>query len=279
MFKETGPVTHNDYGEGSQFKNAIEALDAGGGGDCPELTFKGILDAMNEGPNLGSPLYVFTDATAKDATEQNMEKVLRLAELYEITINFLTTTESCMRSSYEKFEKVAKETCGLMLSLPSSDELRKFASQTSAILKGSTCQGSGGANSVMGRKRRYAGESSYTYDILVDDTTETIIITVSTERMGPSIDLRDSTGASVTSGKITLSKGAIYEINNPRPGTWKLIVSGAGKHTYLIKGSSQTNVDFEYFFVMIPTRGRNRQPIPILHPLLGKCYLVSVSLT
>ena len=55
---------------------------------------------------------------------------------------------------------------------------------------------------------------------------------------------------------------------------WKLFVSGAGKHTYLIKGSSKTNVDFEYFFVMIPTSGRSRKPIPISHPLLGVCYLV-----
>ena len=92
--------------------------------------------------------------------------------------------------------------------------------------------------------------------------------------MGPSIDLRDPRGASVTSGKIFLSKGAIYEINHPRPGAWKLFVSGAGKHTYLIKGPSKTNVDFEYFFVMIPTRGRSRKPIPISHPLLGVCYLV-----
>ena len=89
--------------------------------------------------------------------------------------------------------------------------------------------------------------------------------------MGPSITLKDPRGYLVTSGKIYLSHGAIYEIKNPRPGRWRLTVSQAGKHSYQVKGSSKTNVDFEYFFVMIPTRGRNKKPIPISHPLLGKC--------
>lgn len=54
------------------------------------------------------------------------------------------------------------------------------------------------------------------------------------------------------------------------PGSWKLVISGAGKHTYLVKGSSKTNVDFDFFFVMIPTHGTNKKPIPISQPLLGK---------
>ena len=273
MFKDTGPVTYNGYGEGNQFKNAIQALHADGGGDCPELTFKGILDAIAEGPRPGSPLYVFTDATAKDATDDNIREILEYAKNYDIAINFFTTG-LCGQSSYGPFEKLARETCGLMLKLPSGDELRKFAGTTNAILKGSTCLNKGsGSGSKNGRKRRSALGSN-TYNILVDDTTETIIITVSTERMGPSIDLRDPMGTSVTSGKISLSKGAIYEIIDPRPGTWKLIVSGTGKHTYLIKGTSKTNVDFGYFFVMIPIYGCRRQPIPISHPLKGTCYLV-----
>ena len=276
MFQETGPVTYYSYREKNQFKNAIQAQRANGGGDCPELTFKGILDAMAESPQSGSPLYVFTDATAKDATDDNIREALEYAKMDGITINFFTT-DLCGQSSYEPFEKLARETCGLMLKRSSSNELRNFAGPINAILKGSTCLARGsGSGSPNGRKRRSAVGSN-TYNILVDDTTETIIITVSTERMGPNIDLRDPMGASVTSGKIPLSKGAIYEINDPTPGTWNLIVSGAGKHTYLVKGSSKANVDFGYFFVMpnAPTTGgRSRKPISISHPLLGKCNFV-----
>ena len=267
-FKGTGPVTYKSHKEGKQFQNAINALRAHAGGDCPELTFKGILDGMAESPNYGSPLYVFTDATAKDATNDNIIEVLQFAEDTGITINFFTTG-LCAHSSYGPFEKLASETCGQMLKLPNSSELKKLSGITGVTLAGTTYLLKGNSGSSSGKKKRSPRGSSYSYSILVDDSTEKIIISVSTERMGPSINLRDPRGASITSGKISLSNGAIYEINHPRPGTWKLIVSGAGKDNYLIKGSSKTNVDFEYFFVMIPTHGGSTKPIPISHPLLG----------
>ena len=276
--KGTGPVTYKSYTEGKQFENAINALRAHGGGDCPELTFKGILDGMAESPNYGSPLYVFTDATAKDATSDNIIEVLEFAASCGITINFFTTG-LCGYSSYGPFEKLASETCGQMLKLPSSSELKKLSGMTSVTLAGTTCLVKGNSGNPSGKKKRSPRGSSYSYSVVVDDSTEKLIISVSTERMGPSINLRDPRGASVTSGKISLSTGAIYEINHPRPGTWKLIVSGAGKHNYLIKGSSKTNVDFEYFFVMIPTSGRSGKPIPISHPLLGECHLLCIFCT
>ena len=227
---------------------------------------------MAESPNYGSPLYVFTDASAKDATGDNIIEVLEFAAFNGITINFFTTGRLCEQSSYGPFEELATETCGQMLKLPTSFELKKLSGITGVTLAGTTCLVKGTSGNSSGKKKRSPRGSSYSYSILVDDSTEKIIISVSTERMGPSINLRDPRGASVTSGKISLSKGAIYEISHPRPGTWKLIVSGAGKHNYLVKGSSKTNVDFEYFFVIIPTSGQGRIPIPISHPLLGECH-------
>ena len=265
---ETGPVTYKSSAERNQFVTAIERLHAHHGGDCPELTFKGILDAMAESPNYGSPLYVFTDATAKDYSEENMTEVLSFADsdVNGITINFFTTG-LCGRSTYEPFERLARETCGQMFKLPTSAELNRLSGITAGALAGATCLATGGSGNTSGRKKRSVPGSSYR--IPVDDSTEKLIISVTTERMGPSITLKDPRGTLVTSGKIYLSSGAIYEINHPRPGTWKLTVTRAGKHSYLVKGTSKTNVDFEYFFVMIPTRG-SRTPIPISHPLLGK---------
>lgn len=62
---------------------------------------------MAESPKYGSPLYVFTDATAKDYTKENLEEVLWVADENGITINFFTTG-LCGRSSYEPFEKNGK---------------------------------------------------------------------------------------------------------------------------------------------------------------------------
>ena len=264
----TGPVTYRSSAQKNQFVTDIQKLRAHGGGDCPELTFKGILDAMAESPNYGSPMYVFTDATAKDYTEENLEEVLLFAEENGITINFFTTG-LCRRSSYEPFEKMAKETCGQLFKLPNGNELRKLSGVTAGALAGATCLENGETGSTTGKKKKRS-LSRYTYTIPIDDSTEKIIISVTTERMNPTITLKDPRGNSLTSGKIYLSRGAIYEINHPRPGTWKLTVSRAGKHSYQVKGSSKTNIDFEHFFVMIPSRGRTKRPIPISHPLLGK---------
>jgi hypothetical protein len=84
------------------FVDAISKLKATGGGDCPELTMQGILDALNEGPDWGSPLYVFTDASAKDATPENIDEVKLLAKYLGVTINFFTTgkVEAQMLSTF-----------------------------------------------------------------------------------------------------------------------------------------------------------------------------------
>ena len=74
-----------------EFVEAINALNADGGGDCPEYTFQGILNALGQEPLFGSPMYVFTDAGPKDATADNIREVKILAETDEITINFLST--------------------------------------------------------------------------------------------------------------------------------------------------------------------------------------------
>ena len=96
---------------------------------------------------------------------------------------------------------------------------------------------------------------------------EKVIVSVTTQNSGATIDLKDPRGVPVSSGKTTLAKGAIFEIDHPRPGSWKLIVSlGAGKHSYAIKASSKTNVDFDFVFV-IPRK--RMSPLPISHPLIG----------
>lgn len=75
------------------FVKAIQALTATGGGDCPEKTFQGLLNAIYKSsqPRWGSPMYVFTDASAKDATAENIDEVEYLVEDYGITVNFFLT--------------------------------------------------------------------------------------------------------------------------------------------------------------------------------------------
>lgn len=77
--------------EAGEFKKEIEKLRAHGGGDCPEYTFEGMRGALNDLEMDGSPLYVFTDAGPKDATEAGIEEVKTIARERGVAINFLTT--------------------------------------------------------------------------------------------------------------------------------------------------------------------------------------------
>ena len=100
-----------------------------------------------------------------------------------------------------------------------------------------------------GKKKRSV--SSSVYRLLVDDTMEKIIVTVSSENSGATINLKDPRGSFVTSGKSVVFKVTIFELENPSPGIWQLVVpSEAGKHTYLLKGSSRTNVVFDFIFAI-----------------------------
>lgn len=89
--KDAGEMVTKQDNQSMEFVQAIDALNAHKGGDCPEYTFQGILNALGQEPLLGSPMYVFTDAGPKDATPENIEEVKMLAEDDEITINFLST--------------------------------------------------------------------------------------------------------------------------------------------------------------------------------------------
>jgi len=76
---------------------AINDLTPHGGGDCPELAFTGMLEALYQEPQWGSPMYVFTDAGPKDASDEFIEEVkyLASAEEFGVTINFFTTGKEC----------------------------------------------------------------------------------------------------------------------------------------------------------------------------------------
>lgn len=85
------PVIVKRETEAGEFEEEIDKLRAHGGGDCPEYTFEGMHGALNNMGEDGSPLYVFTDAGPKDATEADIEDIKELAQTHGVAINFLTT--------------------------------------------------------------------------------------------------------------------------------------------------------------------------------------------
>ena len=228
------------------------------------MAFKGIIEALNAGPVEDSPLYVFTDAPPKDATLDNIEEAKNRAQIAGINVYFFATRGCGDPSSVKPFEDLARDTCGQVFSLPKNRaDIARMKKVAKDLLGGTTC--AGGLGSFF-RKKRSASPSVHI--LLVDDTMEKIIVSVSSENSGADINLKDPLGRNVTSGKSVLSKVTIFDVKNPTPGIWQLVVSPkAGKYTYLFKGSSKTNVVFDFIFV---TPRRTRTPFPIPYPLKGK---------
>ena len=266
----TGPVTIKNETEGDDFVTALRALRATGGGDCPELAFKGMINALESGPQPGSSMYVFTDASAKDATEDNKDTILDLAHSLDVKINFFTRGDTgCGRGGggFEPYENLASETGGLVYPLRSSRELTKVGKLIATSLRGSTSIGSGSSGGSTSGRRRRAAETQY--PISVDDSVESLTISVTTQNSGASISLVDPSGNTVTLGRVLLLKGVVYNIAKPVTGVYRLIVpASVGKHKYQVNAVSGLNIDFGHYYVFVAKRGR-RIPVPLEQPLQG----------
>ena len=268
---EIGRVFRKDAGEesGKEFIAKIRELRAHGGGDCPEMAFKRIIEALNAGPVDYSPLYVFTDAPPKDATLDNIEEAKNRTKIAGINVYFFATRGCGDPSTVKPFENLARETCGQVFALPnSSSDIARMKKVAKDLLGGTSCS-SVGVGSFL---RKKPSVSPSVHIVLVDDTMEKIIVSVSSENSGADINLKIPLGSFVTSGKSVLSKVTIFDVKNPTPGIWQLVVSPkAGNYTYLLKGSSETNVVLDVIFVH---PRRTRTPFPIPYPLKGKFSLL-----
>ena len=98
----TGPVTYRSGSEHSLFVSDIDGLSAFGGKNCPELVFAGMLNALEEGPEYGNPMFGFTDASTKDASPLNKAALKASAGLSYVTITFFTNLKEIARHTEGK---------------------------------------------------------------------------------------------------------------------------------------------------------------------------------
>lgn len=261
---ETGPITRKSETEGEEFLKALRALTAHSGGDCPELAFKGMLDALEEGPQTGSSMFVFTDASAKDA--EKLDSVVEDALDEEIKINFFITSGCGSSDSLQPFRDVASKTGGRMYQLKTTADLKRLGQEVvSSCMQRPVSVSSGLGNSI-GRRKRTTGKE---YKISVDDSIERVTVSVTTQNSGRSVNIIDPTGRAVTKDRVDLTKGVAFTIDKPLTGVYKLIVpASAGTHTYEVNGASEMNIDFGHYYVAVAKRG-TRIPVPLDQPLKG----------
>ena len=122
------------------------------------------------------------------------------------------------------------------------------------------------------RKRR---STVKTYSIVADDTMETLSVTVAMEGDTSEISLVDPKGHLQKSGKINTGKGSLYMVTKPRPGIWRLTVpSSTGKEIISAKGTSDENIDFDYFFTTQLQIGRRKHVTISDKPVKGKIRIL-----
>ena len=88
---------------------------------------------------------------------------------------------------------------------------------------------------------------------------------------GRGIVFKNADNVEITSGKLSLSHITIYEISNPRKGTWTLTVPGSnGDHEFSVKSSSDSNLDFDHYFLITLSWRRRSTEVPVSNPVVGK---------
>lgn len=104
-----GPLTYKNDSNKNEFITAMSLLNVFGGRDCPEMSFTGMLEAFKANPQLGSPMFVFTDASPKDDSPANMQKLKTEASQYSTAINFFTNQDGCgdEKGQCKLFTKIA----------------------------------------------------------------------------------------------------------------------------------------------------------------------------
>ncbi|TZF89755.1 HET-C-related protein [Cognatilysobacter lacus] len=226
-----GAMTTEDA---SVLQAAVAAISPDGGGDCPELSQAGLLNAVNASmPD--SRLYLFSDATAKDSATVN--QVIAAAQSRGVELNYgLTGSCSPIDPAYIRG---AAETGGQVFRIR-PDEIPKLFTVIKPQLQGN--------QSTIIRRRVDLGAGG----------TETIIAPVDTYNTGLTIALSVAennvvahqsvrvfrpSGVQVASTDpdvkiVTLSTGLVYAFDHADPGVWKVEVEGVGPFTASVRGNS-----------------------------------------
>lgn len=231
------------------------------------MAFEGLLQALYYSPMPGSAMYVFTDAYAKDDTQENIDTVTALAIDLGISVYFFTSGDCGGHiSKLSSFKTVAQATGGLMFPLHSSKEIKKLSRFVKQNLQGGATVDSNNVNE----------SSTKSYTIVVDDTIKTLVLTVIMSKIDTSVRFISPEGVE-QSATNRLDMNVIFNLENPIPGNWTLEVpSSAGDVEYLVRTISKLNIDFSHYYFKYAPRRRSRNHIPVVHPLLGEFIICHI---
>lgn len=241
-----------------------------GGSDCPELALTGMIDALKAGPRLGSPMFVFTDASPKDDTVERKQELKALADKYSTSISFFANLYGCGgRDDMNSFKEIATHTSGNIFPIRGSDELLNFKDYVSNSLRSDTVIAHGSHAFFNRRGKRFI--ASKTYLVLVDDgvTHLHLSLSVNQRRTTGFIKLTDPAGKT-HHAQSSSSYTKVYKIINPTIGTWTLLVPPTtGEISFIAKVESDNPIDIAHRFLHQQPGDQHNPVLSISDPLEG----------
>lgn len=226
-----GPVTVTN--DPDEFIFAISSLSASAGGDCPELSMTGMLQALNSMEDEGGELMMFTDASSKDASLVGAVEGIALSRSINITP---MAFGSCSPIDPD-YIRLASNTGGQIFVLSPSEagtitQLADLLNRSNAV---DLLHVSGTLSGV-----------ARTFDVPVDSTITRVTFSVSgTSNVvvtRPNNTVVQSTDPNVTN--IPLSTGSVYSLTNMPTGTWHVTINGTGD--FSVRSVAESSLDFSF---------------------------------
>lgn len=207
---------------------AVNSLFPSGGGDCPELAFTGLLQAVTRSKR-DSSLFLFTDASSKDALLAPAVIAAALVKQVRIT-PLLTGSCSPIDPGYVA---VAEQTGGQLFFL-SPFELGQAFDLVAPQLQGDFV--------TVARAQRTLAGGAVELPVPIDATMERAIFSLSaTDPV--TMSLLDPAGLPVLAGQPgvtvrTFSGGRLIRVEAPQPGPWRVVLGGSGQANVAVQGNS-----------------------------------------
>jgi von Willebrand factor A domain-containing protein 7 len=268
---QIGPVT--ETANADEFKGAISALTAGGGGDCPEPSMSGTLQALNL-TEPGGNLMVFTDAGASDGNLGG--NVAGLAQQKNVQVSpMLFGTCSPIDPAYIR---VADESGGQLffLSRSEADNITRLADFNVR-------------SNLVNLLSVTAPPSSLprTFTVPVDSTMTRVTFSVSGSS---AVTVTRPDGTTVQAGDpnvtaVPLLRGSIFSVTSPAPGNWSVTVNNfsadALLDTFNVSVTGESALDFDSFrFVQQAGRPGHEAFMPVNgFPIAGQASKVAAQLS
>lgn len=286
-----GPLTVTD--DPNVFKSAISGLFASGGGDCPELSMTGALQALGASDE-GVDLFTFTDADALDGGLAGAVASLAAAkdaDIYPMLFGFCSFFNG-VESSGQDSERSGLAAVENLGALPIDPAYERIASsgggqlfflnffEAGQITRLADAVVRADSVDLLSASDTY-GAAAKVYRVPVDSSLSRITFSLSGST---ALTLNRPDGSVVGAAdpgvtRIGLSTGAIYTILTPAAGEWTATTTGTGTFSFRVLGESPVSLD-RFDFVEVGALGGHEGYFKVEgFPVTGDSNVVSAELT